>query len=210
MLKVEDIIARSPVIPVITIEKLDDCLPLATALVNGGLTVLELTLRTPVALDAIRLLRKKFPTAMVGAGTVMDATQLQQAIDAGAQFIVSPGTTDSLVRAVAACGLAYLPGAATPSEMMRLAEHGFTVQKFFPAEAAGGVNMLRSLAAPLSKIRFCPTGGLTPDNAMHYLSLPNVACIGGSWMVSKKLVDGHQWNEIERLAHLAAALPRSH
>ena len=210
MLKVEDIIARSPVIPVITIEKLADCKPLATALVKGGLVVLELTLRTAVALDAIRQLRKQFPAAIIGAGTVMDATQLQQAIDAGAQFIVSPGTTDSLVTAVAASGLPYLPGAATPSEMMRLAEQGFSVQKFFPAEAAGGVDMLRSLAAPLSKIRFCPTGGLTPDNALNYLSLPNVVCIGGSWMVSKKLVDGHQWNEIERLSHLAAALPRSH
>jgi 2-dehydro-3-deoxyphosphogluconate aldolase/(4S)-4-hydroxy-2-oxoglutarate aldolase len=210
MLKVEDIIARSPVIPVITIEKLADCKPLASALVKGGLVVLELTLRTAVALDAIRQLRKQFPTAIVGAGTVMDATQLQQAIDAGAQFIVSPGTTDALVTAVAASGLPYLPGAATPSEMMRLAEQGFSVQKFFPAEAAGGVDMLRSLAAPLAKIRFCPTGGLTPDNALNYLSLPNVVCIGGSWMVSKKLVDGHQWNEIERLSHLAAALPRSH
>ena len=210
MLKVEDIIARSPVIPVITIEKLADCKPLATALVKGGLVVLELTLRTAVALDAIRQLRKQFPAAIIGAGTVMDATQLQQAIDAGAQFIVSPGTTDSLVTAVAASGLPYLPGAATPSEMMRLAEQGFSVQKFFPAEAAGGVDMLRSLAAPLSKIRFCPTGGMTPDNALNYLSLPNVVCIGGSWMVSKKLVDGHQWNEIERLSHLAAALPRSH
>ncbi len=210
MLTVEDIITRAPVIPVITIEKLDDCVPLASALVNGGLVVLELTMRTPVALDAIRLLRKQFPAAIVGAGTVMDAAQLQQAIDAGAQFIVSPGTTETLVSAVAESGLAYLPGAATPSEMMRLAERGFTVQKFFPAEAAGGVDMLRSLAAPLSKIRFCPTGGLTPDNALHYLSLPNVVCIGGSWMVSKKLVDGHQWQEIERLSHLAAALPRSH
>jgi len=210
MLKVEDIIVRAPVIPVITIEKLADCEPLATALVNGGLTVLELTLRTPVALEAIKLLRKLFPSTIVGAGTVMDAAQLQQAKAAGAQFIVSPGTTDSLITAVAASGLPYLPGAATPSEMMQLAERGFVVQKFFPAEAAGGVDMLRSLAAPLAKIRFCPTGGLTPDNALHYLSLPNVVCIGGSWMVSKKLVDGHQWNEIERLSHLAAALPRSH
>ncbi len=210
MLTVEDIITRSPVIPVITIEKLEDCKPLATALVTGGLVVLELTLRTKVALDAIRQLRKQFPGAIVGAGTVMDAKQLQQAIDAGAQFIVSPGTTDNLVDAVANSGLPYLPGAATPSEMMRLAERGFEVQKFFPAEAAGGIDMLRSLAAPLSKIRFCPTGGLTPDNALNYLGLPNVVCIGGSWMVSKKLVDGHQWNEIERLSHLAAALPRSH
>ena len=206
---VEDIVARSPVIPVITIEKLADCEPLAAALVKGGLTVLELTLRTPVALEAIRLLRKQFPAAIVGAGTVMDAAQLQQAKDAGAQFIVSPGTTETLVAAVAASGLPYLPGAATPGEMMRLCERGFTVQKFFPAEAAGGADMLRSLAAPLSKIRFCPTGGLTSDNAMQYLGLPNVVCIGGSWMVSKKLVDGHQWNEIERLSHLAAALPRS-
>lgn len=208
MVTVDDIVARAPVIPVITIDKLADAIPLCEALVSGGLSVLEITLRTPVALQAIREVARQFPRAIVGAGTVLNEQHAVSARDAGATFFVSPGATPAVLAAAEQTRVLLLPGAATPTEMMALAERGYLLQKFFPAEAAGGVDMLRSLAAPLSHIRFCPTGGLTPDNANAYLALPNVAVIGGSWMVSKKLVDGHQWSEIERLSRLAAALPR--
>lgn len=206
MITVDEIVTRAPVIPVITIEKQADAIPLAQALIAGGLTVLEVTLRTQAALQAISELRARFPDALVGAGTVLTEQQAQAAKAAGAQFFVSPGSTPTILAAVEKTGVPILPGAATPSEMMLLAERGYTVQKFFPAEAAGGVPMLKSLSAVLAHIRFCPTGGLTPENANSYLALSNVICIGGSWMVSKKLVDGHQWGEIERLSRLAAAL----
>lgn len=209
MSAVDEIVTRAPVMPVITIEKLEDAIPLAQALIAGGLTVLEVTLRTQAALQAIRELRARFPEALVGAGTVLTEQQAQAAKAAGAQFFVSPGSTPAVLAAADKAGVPLLPGAATPSEMMLLAERGYTVQKFFPAEAAGGVPMLKSLSAVLAHIRFCPTGGLTPENANSYLALPNVVCIGGSWMVSKKLVDGHQWGEIERLSRLAAALKGS-
>lgn len=206
MVAVNEIVTRAPVIPVITIERDADAVPLARALIAGGLTVLEVTLRTQAALKAISELRARFPDALVGAGTVLTEQQAQAAKAAGAQFFVSPGSTPAVLAAVEKCGIPLLPGAATPSEMMLLAERGYTVQKFFPAEAAGGVPMLKSVSAVLAHVRFCPTGGLTPDNASSYLALPNVVCIGGSWMVSKKLVDGHQWGEIERLSRLAVAL----
>lgn len=209
MSAVDEIVTRAPVIPVITIEKLEDAIPLAQALIAGGLTVLEVTLRTQAALQAISELRARLPEALVGAGTVLTEQQAQAAKAAGAQFFVSPGSTPAVLAAVEKTGVPLLPGAATPSEMMLLAERGYTVQKFFPAEAAGGVPMLKSLSAVLAHIRFCPTGGLTPENANSYLALPNVVCIGGSWMVSKKLVDGHQWGEIERLSRLAASLKSS-
>ena len=159
-------------------------------------------------MQAIRDVSKKFPDAIVGAGTVLNEQQAMDAKAAGARFFVSPGSTAAVLAAAEKTGILLLPGAATPTEMMALAERGYGLQKFFPAEDAGGVDMLRSLAAPLSHIRFCPTGGLTPDNANAYLALPNVAVVGGSWMVSKKLVEGHQWSEVERLSRLAAALPR--
>jgi 2-dehydro-3-deoxyphosphogluconate aldolase/(4S)-4-hydroxy-2-oxoglutarate aldolase len=198
---------QGPVIPVMTIDRQADALPLAKALVQGGLRVLELTLRTSVALDVIRQLRQEVPDAIVGAGTILDPSQARAAAQAGAQFLVSPGSTPRVLEACAETGVPLLPGAATPTEVMLLLERGFTEQKFFPAEAAGGVDMLRSIAAPIPQVRFCPTGGLTLDNASNYLALANVVCIGGSWMVSKALIEGRRWSEIERLARLAAALP---
>lgn len=209
MISADQVVSRVPVIPVITINRREDALPLAQALVNGGLTVLEVTLRTPAALEAIKELSEAFPQAMVGAGTVLNAEQVYQAKVAGAQFLVSPGSTPTVLKTAGEVSLPILPGACTPTELMQLLERGYMVAKFFPAEAAGGVAMLKSLAAPIPQIRFCPTGGITPDNAAAYLSLPNVACIGGSWMVSAKLVDAQQWSEVERLSRLAAALPRS-
>lgn len=209
MVGADEVVSRVPVIPVITINRMADAMPLAEALVKGGLTVLEVTLRTQAALDAIRELSQAFPKAMVGAGTVLSEEQVYQAKNAGARFLVSPGSTPGVLKAASEVSLPILPGACTPTELMHLLERGYMVAKFFPAEAAGGVAMLKALAAPIPQIRFCPTGGITPDNAASYLALPNVACIGGSWMVSQKLVDAHQWSEVERLSRLAAALPRS-
>lgn len=206
MLTALQVMQKGPVIPVITIESLEDALPLAQALVNGGLTVLELTLRTKAAMAAITELRSKVPTAIVGAGTILEPAQALQAQAAGAEFLVSPGSTTRVLEGAAQSGLPLLPGACTPTEVMLLLEKGYSEQKFFPAEAAGGVDMLRSIAAPIPQVNFCPTGGLTTDNAAAYLALPNVVCIGGSWMVSKKLVDARNWGEVERLARLACAL----
>lgn len=209
MINADAVVSRAPVIPVITINRMQDAMPLAAALVNGGLSVLEVTLRTAVALDAIRELSQAYPRALVGAGTMLSAEQVYQAKLAGAQFLVSPGSTPEVLKAASEVSLPILPGACTPTEVMHLLERGYMVAKFFPAEAAGGVAMLKALAAPIPQIRFCPTGGITPENASSYLALPNVACIGGSWMVSQKLVDAHQWTEVERLSRLAAALPRA-
>ncbi len=207
MMTALSVMQQGPVIPVMTIDRQADALPLAKALVQGGLRVLELTLRTSVALDVIRQLRQEVPDAIVGAGTILDPSQARAAAQAGAPFLVSPGSTPRVLEACAETGVPLLPGAATPTEVMLLLERGFTEQKFFPAEAAGGVDMLRSIAAPIPQVRFCPTGGLTLDNASNYLALANVVCIGGSWMVSKALIEGRRWSEIERLARLAAALP---
>ncbi len=200
------IMRAAPVIPVITIERLEQALPLAEALLAGGLPVLEVTLRTPHAFAAIETIRKTFPAAIVGAGTVIDRASFQHAADAGAVFIVSPGFTPELLDCAKRAGLPFLPGVNTPSEIMQLLAHDITAMKFFPAEAAGGVPMLKALAAPLPQALFCPTGGVTPANAKDYLALPNVACVGGSWMVAKELVGAGRWDDIRALARAAAEL----
>jgi 2-dehydro-3-deoxyphosphogluconate aldolase/(4S)-4-hydroxy-2-oxoglutarate aldolase len=192
--------------PVMVINQLDQAVPLAKALVDGGLKVLEITLRTPVALDAIRKIKAEVPGAIVGAGTIINTETLQQAIDAGAEFIVSPGVTDSVIDAAIASGVPILPGVITPSEVMKLLEKGITAMKFFPAEAAGGIPMLKSIGAPLPQVTFCPTGGVNPKNAPEYLALSNVACVGGSWMAPADLVDAGDWAEITRRAAEAAKL----
>ncbi len=203
---IKTIMTTSPVIPVMVINQLDQAAPLAQALVDGGLKVLEITLRTPVALDAIRRIKAEAPDAIVGAGTIINPQTLEQALEAGAEFIVSPGITDSLLREALACGVPLLPGVITPSEVMRLLEHGITAMKFFPAEAAGGIPMLKSLGGPLPQVTFCPTGGVNPKNAPDYLALPNVACVGGSWMAPAELVDAGDWTEITRRALVASQL----
>lgn len=200
------IMRTAPVIPVITIEQAQDALPLAEALVAGGLPVLEITLRTPHALAALTAIKQALPGAIVGAGTIINRVNYQQAVDAGAEFIVSPGFTPELLACARSSAIPFLPGVNTPSEIMQLLAHGITAMKFFPAEAAGGVPMLKALAAPLPQALFCPTGGITPGNAREYLALPNVACVGGSWMVAKELVQQGRWNEIRALAHDAAQL----
>jgi len=190
----------SPVIPVMVINNLEHAVPLAHALVEGGLKVLEITLRTPVALEAIRSIKAEVPNAIVGAGTIINIDTLNQAIDAGSEFLVSPGVTNSLINHAINSGVPILPGVATPSEAMKLMEKGITAMKFFPAEAAGGVPMLKSIGGPLPQITFCPTGGINPENAKQYLALNNVACIGGSWMAPANLVDAEDWDEIKKRA----------
>ena len=199
-----DIATRGPLIPVLTITDAAHAAPLAEALVAGGVTVLEVTLRTPAALEAIAEMVRTCPAATVGAGTIRDAGQLAVAIGAGAAFGVSPGTTARLAAAAAESDLPFLPGAATASEAMALADRGFDVVKFFPAAAAGGAATLRAWQAPLPDLRFCPTGGVTLDNAGSYLALSNVACVGGSWVAPADRIAAADWAGIGELARAAS------
>jgi 2-dehydro-3-deoxyphosphogluconate aldolase/(4S)-4-hydroxy-2-oxoglutarate aldolase len=201
----EKLCRTAPVIPVLVVEEVAHARPLATALVAGGLPVLEVTLRTPAALDVIREMAL-VAGGMVGAGTLLTPRDIEAALEAGATFGVSPGATDRLLDAAEEMGLPMLPGAATASEAMRLLERGYRVQKFFPAESAGGANALKSLASPIPQILFCPTGGVTPANAKDYLALPNTACVGGSWVAPKDKVVAGDWAGIEALAREAAGL----
>jgi len=205
--EMDAVMNAAPVIPVIVIDDLDDAVPLAQALVRGGLPVLEVTLRTPVALQAIERMRL-VPGAIVGAGTVLDAEQLQQAVQAGSRFLVSPGYSDALAAAVQASGVPWLPGTATAGEVLRAREAGFKRLKFFPAETAGGAPALAAMASVFADVRFCPTGGISLDKAPGYLALPNVACVGGSWVMPKDAMKARDWARIEALAAQAAALPR--
>jgi len=208
-LTIKEIMTMSPIVPVMVINNVEHAVPLAKALVKGGLKVLEITLRTPAALESIRRIKAEVPDAIVGAGTIINIETLNQAIEAGAQFIVSPGTTDKLIDAALATGVPLLPGIANPSDAMRLLEKGITAMKFFPAEAAGGVPMLKSIGAPIPQIMFCPTGGVSQKNVKEYYSLPNVACVGGSWMCAANLVDAENWDEITRLSIEAVQLATS-
>ncbi len=203
-ISIQEIMNTSPVIPVMVINNIEQAVPLANALVEGGLKVLEITLRTPVALDAIKKIKAEVPGAIVGTGTVINLETLKQAIDVGSEFLVSPGVTENLIDAALKAGTPILPGVTSPSEVMRLMELGITQMKFFPAEAAGGIPMLKSIGGPLPQVTFCPTGGVNPKNAADYLALKNVACVGGSWMAPADLVDTGNWDEITRLATEAA------
>jgi 2-dehydro-3-deoxyphosphogluconate aldolase / (4S)-4-hydroxy-2-oxoglutarate aldolase len=178
----ESLLNRVPVIPVVVVDDVDHAIPIARALVAGGLPVIELTLRTPVALDAIERIAGEVPEIFLGAGTIVDPGQAKQAASAGAQFLVSPGSTRNLLGAMTDTGLPHLPGVATVSEILTALEAGYTELKFFPAEAAGGANYLKSVSSPIPAARFCPTGGITTANAAQYLALPNVGCVGGSWI----------------------------
>ncbi len=201
----ETLCRKAPVIPVLVIEDATHAAPLAEALIAGGLPVLEVTLRTPAALDAIAAM-SGVPGGIVGAGTVLTPDDVRAAQDAGAQFAVSPGATDRLLDACEAAGLPILPGAATASEAMRLLERGYGVQKFFPASAIGGAPALKALGGPLPQVRFCPTGGIDTANAADYLALDNVLCVGGSWVAPRQLVQKGEWAAITGLARQAAAL----
>ncbi|AUC55418.1 keto-deoxy-phosphogluconate aldolase [Sagittula sp. P11] len=197
----------APVIPVLVIDDASKARGLAEALVKGGLPVLEVTLRTPAALDAISEMAK-VEGGVVGAGTLLTPEDVEKAVAAGAKFGVSPGATDRILDACEAADLPLLPGAATASEAMKLLERGYTVQKFFPAEANGGVPALKAIGAPIPQVRFCPTGGVSMKNVGDYLGLSNVLCCGGSWVAPKDMVSSGDWAGIEALAREAAALPR--
>ena len=195
-----------PVIPVLVIDQVADAVPLGKALVSGGLRVLEVTLRTPAALEAVEEISSAVSGAVVGVGSVIDAAQFAAAARAGARFAVSPGATPQLHAAAEAAGLPWLPGAQTISEVLALRASGCRFMKFFPAHAAGGVIFLRSVAGPVPDVSFCPTGGISAANAAEYLALANVRCVGGSWLTPPELLAAQRWDEITTLAREAAAL----
>ncbi|MGR3344323.1 MAG: bifunctional 4-hydroxy-2-oxoglutarate aldolase/2-dehydro-3-deoxy-phosphogluconate aldolase [Paracoccaceae bacterium] len=205
--KTREICNLAPVMPVLVINDADCAIPLARALIAGGIYALEVTLRTPAALETIRAMAK-VPGGVVGAGTLLTPRDVREAKAAGAQFGVSPGATDMLLQACEDEDLPLLPGAATASEAMALLERGYAVQKFFPAEASGGAATLKAIGAPIPHVSFCPTGGVTPANAAGYLALPNTLCVGGSWLTPRDLIEAKNWDAIEALARDAAALER--
>lgn len=202
----EAMLQRASVVPVLAVGGANEAVAIARALVAGGVTVLEVTLRSAAALDAIRSIAAEVEGAVVGAGTVIAPDQFARAHAAGARFTVSPGSTPTLLDAAEDSPLPHLPAATTASEMMVLAERGYTLQKFFPAEASGGVKALQAIAGPLPDIRFCPTGGIDAANARAYLACANVSCVGGSWLVPHELVAAEDWPAITELAREASAL----
>ncbi|RKS68856.1 2-dehydro-3-deoxyphosphogluconate aldolase/(4S)-4-hydroxy-2-oxoglutarate aldolase [Actinomadura pelletieri DSM 43383] len=202
----DDLFDLAPVIPVVVLDDVDAAVPLARALVDGGLPVVEVTLRTPQALAAIARIAAEVPDAVVGAGTVVRPQDAERSAAAGARFLVSPGRTPRLQDAMVATGLPFLPGVATASEVVALLEDGITAMKFFPAEASGGTAFLKSLGGPLPQARFCPTGGIGPGNAAEYLALENVGCVGGSWTTPADAIRDGDWDRVRALASEAAAL----
>ncbi|PKW15200.1 2-dehydro-3-deoxyphosphogluconate aldolase/(4S)-4-hydroxy-2-oxoglutarate aldolase [Saccharopolyspora spinosa] len=201
-----DVLGLAPVVPVVALDDVAHAVPLAEALLRGGIRTIEVTLRTPAGLPAIERIAAEVPEMVAGAGTITEPGQAKRAADAGACYLVTPGTTDRLLDDIDASGVPYLAGAGTVSEAMRLAERGVTAMKFFPAEPSGGVPFLKAIAGPLPDLKFCPTGGISPQTAPNYLALPNVGCVGGSWLAAKDLLSAGDWARIEQLAREAAAL----
>jgi len=195
-----ELASHGPVIPVIVIDRIEDALPMAEALLAGGVKVLEVTLRTAAALPAIELIAKHLPEALVGVGTVLNAQDAQRASAAGARFAVSPGYTSEVGQACRALDLPLLPGVATSGEIMAALADGYSFLKLFPAEAVGGVNLLKAWVSPFAQVSFCPTGGITPVSASNYLSLPNVRCVGGSWLTPADALRDKAWSRITELA----------
>lgn len=202
-MNIKDIVSATPVMPVIVIEQIEHAVPLAKALVAGGIKVLEVTLRTPEALDAVKAMAEQVPEAIVGVGTLTQAEQFQQCLDAGAQFAVSPGLTQNIIDASLDSPLPLLPGVFTPSEAMRAADAGFEYLKLFPAQQAGGMGMLKAMGSPFPNLSFCPTGGISANDFRDYLALPNVVCVGGSWLAPKAAVQAGDWQAITALAAAA-------
>ncbi|NGO73867.1 bifunctional 4-hydroxy-2-oxoglutarate aldolase/2-dehydro-3-deoxy-phosphogluconate aldolase, partial [Streptomyces boncukensis] len=200
------VLALAPVVPVVVVDRAEDAVPLARALVAGGLPAIEITLRTAGALEAIRAVAGEVPDAVVGAGTVLTPELAGAAAEAGARFLVSPGWTERLLDALRGSGLPFLPGVSTTSEVVALLERGVTEMKFFPAEAAGGTAYLKSLASPLPGARFCPTGGISAAKAPAYLALPNVPCVGGTWMLPQDALARRDWERVRELAAEAREL----
>ncbi|GAA3907800.1 bifunctional 4-hydroxy-2-oxoglutarate aldolase/2-dehydro-3-deoxy-phosphogluconate aldolase [Halomonas cibimaris] len=202
--ELDSICLKAEVLPVMIIERLEDAVPVARALVEGGLSVLEVTLRTACALDAVARIRKALPGVSVGVGTVLTPAQYRQAEQAGADFVVTPGTTEALYRHGIESPVPMLPGVSSVSEVMTGWQYGYRRFKFFPAEVSGGVPALKAIGAPLAEAHFCPTGGISMDNAGDYLALDNVMCVGGSWLTPKALIDAEDWDGIRELARQAA------
>ncbi|BCZ19526.1 2-keto-3-deoxy-6-phosphogluconate aldolase [Helicobacter sp. NHP19-012] len=203
-----DILNAGPIIPVMVVEEAKDAVPLARALVQGGIKVLEITLRTKEALEAINNIAQEVPEAIVGAGTVLNPTDLKRAEQAGAKFAISPGLTLALANASKESPIPLVPGVASGSEVMLALEHGLKHLKFFPAQVAGGVAMLKSFAGPFLEAFFCPTGGISLENMGDYLKLPNVLCVGGSWLAPKELVQAKEWAKITQIAQKSVAAAR--
>ena len=208
MTAIRDILTASPVMPVIVLDRIEDAVPLAEALVSGGIRVLEVTMRTSAALDCVRAIRAAVPDAIVGVGTITTIADMNAARKAGAAFGVSPGTTPELLSHAATTGFPFLPGSMTPSDVMRALDAGFTAMKLFPAKQAGGIEMLKALGGPFPQVMFCPTGGIDAESAPGFLALPNVACVGGSWLSAATLIASKDWNEIRRRAQAAALLAK--
>jgi 2-dehydro-3-deoxyphosphogluconate aldolase / (4S)-4-hydroxy-2-oxoglutarate aldolase len=206
MRSIEDVLGLAPVVPVVVVDDAADAVPLARALVDGGLPAIEVTLRTAAAFTAIERIADEVPDAVVGAGTILSARDVAAATAAGARFLVSPGTTPALLDAMEEADVPFLPGVSTASDVVGLLERDIGVAKLFPAEAVGGVATLRALAGPFPDVRFCPTGGINLERAPAYLALPNVACVGGSWMLPRDAVRSGHWATVTRLARAAAAL----
>ncbi|MGL6069626.1 bifunctional 4-hydroxy-2-oxoglutarate aldolase/2-dehydro-3-deoxy-phosphogluconate aldolase [Craterilacuibacter sp.] len=204
------LLRQGPVVPVIQINDPALAVDLAHALADGGIRVLEVTLRTKAALAAIRLIRDQVPGVIIGAGTLRTRAHLEAAVDAGAMFGISPGCTPELVAGVRALELPFIPGIATPSEAMRAQDEGFFIQKLFPADAIGGIKLLKALASPLPELRFCPTGGIHAGNAASYLALPNVVAVGGSWLTPEDAIAAQDWPRITALANAARMLAPLH
>ncbi len=200
-----EVFSRSKVVPVMVINQLEQAVPLAKALVAGGIGILEVTLRTDCAVEAIRAIRQAVPEALVGAGTVLNTAQLEQVIEAGAQFAISPGTTPTLLQAAKARSIPLIPGVASVSDMMVALEHGYDHVKFFPAESNGGVQALKSMSGPMAGLTFCPTGGISLSNYQDYLALSNVKCVGGSWVAPTDAVEQGDWARITELSQQAVA-----
>jgi 2-dehydro-3-deoxyphosphogluconate aldolase/(4S)-4-hydroxy-2-oxoglutarate aldolase len=196
---IDDFCNQSPIIPVVAIESSEDAIPLAEALLAGGINVIEITLRTEAALKSIELIAKHLTAMKVAAGTVLNPEQYQQSIDAGAQFVISPGITHNLLLKGQDNPVPLLPGVSSASELMHIIDLGYSRSKFFPAEAAGSIAMLRALYGPFKQVKFCPTGGITQDNARSFLGLSNVMCVGGSWLSPKALIAQKQWQEITNI-----------
>lgn len=209
MTPIREILALSPVMPVIVLDHVDDAVPLARALVAGGIRVLEVTMRTSAALASVRAIRAAVPDAIVGVGTITTVADMNAAREAGAEFGVSPGTTAALLAHASACDFPFLPGTMTPADVMRALDAGFTAMKLFPAQQAGGIGMLNALAGPFPQVLFCPTGGIDADSAAGFLALPNVACVGGSWLSPVSLIASKNWPEIHNRATAAARLKRN-
>ncbi len=204
--KIIEILQISPIVPVVVIEDLSDAVPLAQSLIEGGIPIIEVTLRSSCALEAIELIAKNVPEMCVGAGTILNLTQLEQAQNRGAEFLISPGLTIKLLEHAKKKDMPLIPGVSSSSEVMQALEWGYNALKFFPAEYCGGVKLLNAFNGPFKGVKFCPTGGISADNMRSYLNLENVVCVGGSWLTPKNLIQNKEWDKITEICKRALAL----